>query len=134
MIECTTRKKMEDDRDLYEAFYKMANMVDLMYTNYEQKMAREEQEKGRVVDDAPYPSSIDYSSSSSSSHYSDQDINQSLQAENVELRRLLREEKEEKQRLQHQLQTTEEALEKLERNEGLAKPSSPETPYQDGIH
>ena len=66
---------MEDEKDLYETFYKMANMVHLMHADYEEKMEREEWEKERVEDDAPSPYSNDYSSSSSSSHNSDEEIN-----------------------------------------------------------
>ena len=103
----------------------MACIVDLMYADYEEKMEIEEQEKEREKDDAPSPYSSDYSSSSSPSHHSDEEINQSIQAKNVELRRLLQKEKEEKQRLQLQLRAMEEASEKLQHNEGLVKPSSP---------
>ena len=45
MIERADRSKMEDEIDLYDAFYRISNMVDLMYEDYEEKMAREEQEK-----------------------------------------------------------------------------------------
>ena len=53
-----------------------------------------------------------------------EEINQSIQAENAELRILLQEAEEEKQGLQLQLHTTREALEKLKCSEGLAKPLS----------
>lgn len=85
---------MENNRDLYEDLLKMERMVDVMYADYEEKMEREEWEKERAENDAPSTPSSEHSSSSSSSHHSDEEINRSLQAENVELRRLLREEKE----------------------------------------
>jgi len=75
MIECGTRREMEKKRYLYEVLLKMACTVDIMYANYEEKMAREEREKERARDDGPSPSSSDYSSSSSSSHHADEEIN-----------------------------------------------------------
>ena len=51
--------------------------------------------------------------------------NQILQSEDVELRRLLREEKEEKKILQLQLRAAEEALEEFKLKKGLKNPSSP---------
>lgn len=53
-----------------------------------------------------------------------EEINQSIQAENNELRRLLQEAQEEKQRLQHQLQAKEEALETLQHNKPEVKNDS----------
>lgn len=44
---------MENNKYLYEPFYKMTNVVDLMYVDYEEKMEREEQEKERAEHDAP---------------------------------------------------------------------------------
>ena len=64
-------------------------MVDIMYAYYEEKMVSEEWEKERAEDDAPSTPSSVHSSSLSSSHHSYEDTNQSLQAENAELRRLL---------------------------------------------
>jgi len=94
---------MEKNQDLYEAFYIMENMVDILFADYEEKVAIEEQEKERSEDDASYPSSSEYSSSSSSSYHSNEKINQSLQAYNFELRILLQESEEEKKILQLQL-------------------------------
>ena len=56
----------------------MTCMVDIMYADYEKKMAREEHEKERVDDDAPSPYSSDYSFTSSYSHHSNEEISQSL--------------------------------------------------------
>ena len=80
---------MEDDRDKYETFLGMSKMVDKMYAAYEEKISREEREKERVEDGAPFIPSSAHSSSSSSSCHLDEDIVQILQEENVELRRLL---------------------------------------------
>lgn len=53
MIGCETKNKMEDHIDLHEDLYKMINMVDLIYEDYEEKMAIEEREKKREDDNAP---------------------------------------------------------------------------------
>ena len=97
---------MEDQKYLFEDLLRITHMVDIIYVDYEEKMANEEQEKERVDDNAPSPSSSEYTSSSSSSHHSNEEINKSLQAENVELKRLPQEAEEEKQKLQLQLQAT----------------------------
>jgi len=89
MIECATRREMENEKYLYEDLLRMARIVELMYTYYEEKMTREEKEKERAEDDAPSTPSSEHSSCSSSSHHSNEEINQILQAENVEMRRLL---------------------------------------------
>lgn len=82
---------MEKNKDLYEAFYRMENMVDIQFADYEEKMEKQEKEKERKEDDAIVPSLGEYSSSSYSSHDSNEEINQSLQAQNIELNRLLQE-------------------------------------------
>lgn len=74
-------------------------MVGIMYAYYKENMERKEWEKEREEDDAPSPSSSDHSSSSLFSHHLNEEINQRIQEENVEMRRLLQEEKEQKQRL-----------------------------------
>jgi len=69
---------MEDERDMYEAFYRMSKMVDIIYESYEEKMAREEWEKERVEEDfLSTPLSV-HSSSSSPFHHSNEEISQSL--------------------------------------------------------
>jgi len=65
----------------------MTNMVDLMYADYEEKMTREEQEKERSEDNAQSTPSSEHSSFSSYSHHLNEEINHTLQAENVELTR-----------------------------------------------
>jgi len=89
-----------ENKDLYEDILRMACMVDIMYANYEEKMVREEREKEIAEAYVTSTPSSEQSYSSSYSHHSEEEINLSLQVENVELRRLLREEKEEKQILQ----------------------------------
>ena len=42
MIECAKRREMENKKDIYEDLVRMAHMVDIMYEDYEEKMAREE--------------------------------------------------------------------------------------------
>jgi len=116
---------MDNKKDLYVDLLRMVHMVYFMYLDYEEKIAREGWEKERAKDDAPSTPSSEHSSCSSSSHHSNEEINQSLQAENVELRRLLQEEKEEKKRLQLHLRVIEEALQEFKCNEGFTKPSSP---------
>jgi len=70
---------MGDHIDLYEAFYRMENMVDIMYSGYQEKMEKDEYDKERAEDDAPSSSSSGYTSSSSSSHHSNEEINKILQ-------------------------------------------------------
>jgi len=41
MIEHASKNKMEDDKDLYEALYRMVNRVDIKYAYYEEKIERE---------------------------------------------------------------------------------------------
>ena len=76
---------MEKNKHIYEAFFRMSKMVDILFVDYEEKMEKEEYDKERAKDDAPSPSSSDYSSS----HHSNEEINQILQEENVELRTLI---------------------------------------------
>ena len=77
-----------------------------MDADYEEKMEKEERDKERAKGDAPSPSSSEYTSPSSSSYHSNEEINQSLQAENAKLRRILQEAKEENHILKLQLQAT----------------------------
>lgn len=49
-------------------------MVDIMYEDYEKKMAREEREKEREKDDAPSTASNVHSALSSYSHHSNEHI------------------------------------------------------------
>jgi len=41
-VEHATRRKMEKDKDIYEAFYRMTNMVDILFADYEDKVEKEE--------------------------------------------------------------------------------------------
>ena len=86
MTECAT---MENDKETHETFLQMYKMVDIMYGAYEK---RREEETERSESDASSTSSSAYASYSLPSL--NEEINESLQEENVELRRLMREEKE----------------------------------------
>lgn len=55
IVNWVCKKQNGGSQDLYEAFYKMEIMVDIMYVDYEEKMKKEEREKGREEDDAPSP-------------------------------------------------------------------------------
>lgn len=46
---------MEDHKYIYEVFYRMESMVDIMYAGYEEKIEKEEKEKEREEDDASFP-------------------------------------------------------------------------------